>query len=171
MIYMIKIMKIISFFLPDAILSIDGIENYWHCILASQPNWSHGRGLGGIITICQPTWNRSRTISQGIDRGETYHDDKYYEMIIIDRARGIICCISGRHSEIHRPQCSVSTRSIVAIVQFNCRTPFVTIAEIVSQIPFVAFARPPCQMWPNAFSRPCDVPGLRDYNLRGGTIW
>lgn len=48
----------------------------------------------------------------------------------------------------------------------------VTIAEIVSQIPFVAFARPP---WANVakcvFTRLCDVAGLRDYNLRGATIW
>jgi len=68
----------------------------------------------------------------------------------------ITCCIL----EIGTLTFFVATRSARYRPPIDCRhralqlqNAIVTIAEIVSQIPFVAFAKPPCQMWPNTFSR------------------
>lgn len=148
-----------------------GMQNYWHRVLSSRSNWNHGRGLGGIITICQSIWKRSRTISQGIDRGGTFHDDKYYEMIIIARSRGITCCISDRHSEILRyvpaaPGIGIDRLSAActSIAGSDCNNRGNCVANSLCRVRETTM--------PNVtkcvFTRPCDVPALqRDYNLRG----
>lgn len=82
-------------FFPEAILSIAsriiGIA-YWPKLESRLRSRRH-------YNICQPAWKRSRTISQGIDRWwDVPCDNKYYEMIIIGRARYHLHI--GRHSDI-----------------------------------------------------------------------